>query len=507
VYGFRKIGIKMLINNNIFSIGLGEPERDVSGKRDTYRQSAKQQLDCLVDGTKRISQPVVPDEQPLSSNLFKATLVNPWLFASVLCEALNPNILSNSAPSPSGSYYIYMGKSVASGFFAKQLRKEVGNYSESKFIENWAGNPLLAGNDYACERIANANMAIDRQLDALVPSFLATSAALGSVLISAAGLAGVSFPGNRSAVWIENTVKEQLVSLMCSQLMMRLNTMVGGKKNDAESIRDHLNARLGSVLGDGNHADIATWMSDMQVIKASIAKYNLFRDYGPLIQMMATQLGRDLWSHQVGYSSYGENNFGAKKHQLFDLPQLLISVTLMGALICRIFDAWKNGQETREILTQIKKVELSLEKVHEKSFLEMINLSSLYIKKEGQVFEVNQIREAMSGRRTGMISLSGVNGSGKTSLMKLLRAETDSPTLFLHARSSRNETGEFVGNLSAGQYITRRLKQISVSCEERFHIVFLDEWDANLDSLSKKEAHDIVDRVQIKNLVIETRHQ
>lgn len=105
----------------------------------------------------------------------------------------------------------------------------------------------------------------------------------------------------------------------------------------------------------------------------------------------------------------------------------------------------------------------------------------------------------------GRIAVRGKNGSGKTTVMMLLK-EHFSEKAYLYP----NHTNLFFRDAGSGEYSTGEkvradLLQLIESRNETGAILYLfDEWNANLDPLSQKKTDIIIDQLSWQSLVIET---
>ncbi|MFZ4098995.1 MAG: hypothetical protein ACOYKZ_01535 [Chlamydiia bacterium] len=106
--------------------------------------------------------------------------------------------------------------------------------------------------------------------------------------------------------------------------------------------------------------------------------------------------------------------------------------------------------------------------------------------------------------RTGRYTLRGANGSGKTSLLLLLKQQLGDQAFFLPAKhnlmfQSHSSEG------STGQLLRRSLQEIQDNI--RVPLVLLDEWDANLDAQTAQQVSGEIDTLAQACCVIESRHR
>jgi len=101
--------------------------------------------------------------------------------------------------------------------------------------------------------------------------------------------------------------------------------------------------------------------------------------------------------------------------------------------------------------------------------------------------------------RVGRYLITGSNGSGKTSLLKLLKASFPEAILL----SAESEVGEINREGSLGQQQVKKIEDIFSLASV---VYLLDEWDANLDIENKKKVDEIINKMKNKALIIEVRH-
>lgn len=114
-------------------------------------------------------------------------------------------------------------------------------------------------------------------------------------------------------------------------------------------------------------------------------------------------------------------------------------------------------------------------------------------------------KELLSALPTkGRLTLQGENGSGKTSLLLLVKMVQKESAFYLPPKHGL----EFVGikdGLSTGQLACTILQEFADKVTTP--IILLDEWDANLDSKNMKKLSKVIDKLASKGIVIESRHR
>ena len=141
-----------------------------------------------------------------------------------------------------------------------------------------------------------------------------------------------------------------------------------------------------------------------------------------------------------------------------------------------------------------------------------INWQKISFTKENTAYSFSSINECISFFRTwleheekGRIVMKGENGSGKTTVMMLLK-EHFREKAYLYP----NHTNLFFKNASAGEYSTGEkvradLSELIDSRNETGASLYLfDEWNANLDPLSQKKTDVFIEQISRQSLVLET---
>lgn len=114
--------------------------------------------------------------------------------------------------------------------------------------------------------------------------------------------------------------------------------------------------------------------------------------------------------------------------------------------------------------------------------------------------------EQMQGRSRGRVTLRGRNGSGKSVLLAMLAESTGVDRFYLPTRVSELS---FATNAAAEKSDGGRMQGIFDEMRdfERYPLLILDEWDANLDSANLLALDAAIDRIATRRLVVEARHR
>lgn len=103
----------------------------------------------------------------------------------------------------------------------------------------------------------------------------------------------------------------------------------------------------------------------------------------------------------------------------------------------------------------------------------------------------------------GRWRLKGQNGAGKSSWMLKTKCDIGSAGYYLPAKS--DEFDSTVSGQSTGQKKLTELRALLVNIHS-YGVVFLDEWDANLDATASAEGSALIDQMSEVAIVVECGH-
>lgn len=103
----------------------------------------------------------------------------------------------------------------------------------------------------------------------------------------------------------------------------------------------------------------------------------------------------------------------------------------------------------------------------------------------------------------GRYTLQGENGSGKTSLLLLLKMLQGESAFYLPAKHDLTFQHSKDG-LSTGQFARKTLEELLANLDAP--LILLDEWDANLDKENIEKFSALIESLSLKKCVIESRH-
>lgn len=104
----------------------------------------------------------------------------------------------------------------------------------------------------------------------------------------------------------------------------------------------------------------------------------------------------------------------------------------------------------------------------------------------------------------GRFTLQGENGTGKSTLLCLLKTKLKENAFYLPSSSTLLFESSLDKSLSSGQKMLAHLADIQSHVCEKY--LLLDEWDANLDAKNAKIISDTIDQLSQRIAIIEVRH-
>lgn len=167
-------------------------------------------------------------------------------------------------------------------------------------------------------------------------------------------------------------------------------------------------------------------------------------------------------------------------------------------------------------------------------FEKRVKLKKLALREQEAALGVTSIDEALAAVRaapTGRINVRGGNGSGKSSLLALLKNELGAAAFYwpttdrlafkfaTNAGKSKPAADDDVDEedpesavltpeklgFSAGEWQIKTLQEIAQHTDAQYYL--LDEWDANLDDANRAEAIALIEQLAARARVVEISHR
>ena len=105
----------------------------------------------------------------------------------------------------------------------------------------------------------------------------------------------------------------------------------------------------------------------------------------------------------------------------------------------------------------------------------------------------------------GRITIRGDNGTGKSTLLMLLKKELASNAFYLPISSKLFFPNLLKKEASTGERLVLQLDNIKKEIDAR--VILLDEWDANLDNVNIEKISKMIDEISKTKCVIEVTHR
>lgn len=130
----------------------------------------------------------------------------------------------------------------------------------------------------------------------------------------------------------------------------------------------------------------------------------------------------------------------------------------------------------------------------------------------------NHFIKIVTSMKSGRITVQGANGTGKTTLVNLIKEELGDSAFYLPINSCLAFENTIDATYSTGQKIKASLQEIKEMLLEPLkndvqhnniqrQILLLDEWDANLDAQNKEQISAMLDALSEHHCVIEIIHR
>lgn len=117
------------------------------------------------------------------------------------------------------------------------------------------------------------------------------------------------------------------------------------------------------------------------------------------------------------------------------------------------------------------------------------------------ILDVNRI---ITANKCGRFTITGANGSGKSTSLLALKQEYGAACFLLPPDHSNLAWKNDNPSLSTGQKLVEHLNEIIEI--ENIQYIFLDEWDANLDTDNTKIIDEILGTLSTTKVIVEVRH-
>lgn len=191
------------------------------------------------------------------------------------------------------------------------------------------------------------------------------------------------------------------------------------------------------------------------------------------------------------------------------LNELLIFLGAIVAVLPRTLQLFGNVHalslySTQYIMISVKLKKLSsfVNDLKSYSIKDNLDISLINISKENINIDPLAFLETVqnSSLNNGRYTIYGDNGSGKSSLLKLIKSMNKDAIIL----SPNTLFSENINSLSTGLFHIRQIHEV---LKHDPQIILLDEWDANLDKKNVEILDEILRKRSIEKVVIEVRHK
>lgn len=184
------------------------------------------------------------------------------------------------------------------------------------------------------------------------------------------------------------------------------------------------------------------------------------------------------------------------------LPRLFLILSYSYDLLFLLSELPRR-REGIKVISQVFEIqdpseEHSLHRLSERIQWDQINVFD--VKNERSISTHDLIR---SLPESGRYLLNGKNGSGKTSLLLLLKAHHGQRAFYLPTRHNLSFR-RISMKQSTGQQVKSILNELALLVS--VPIILLDEWDANLDVKNREEISELINTLAQRFCIIESRH-
>ena len=285
---------------------------------------------------------------------------------------------------------------------------------------------------------------------------------------------------------------------------------IRNKSRETQEMQSAIQAALFSgwdTMLTGNAYNWRAWKRSFEIKmkegECSEKGYYSFRSFVSFILMIAGMLPVILVAARMLLSDgYG----GIMLATAVSLPRHVSNIQYMNFLV-EDFTAFAG------LTAKLSNIRTSTDAVkNPETYQGKINWQKISFTKGNRTFSFSSMDECTSYFETllcheakGRIAVKGENGSGKTTVMMLMK-EYFSEKAYLypnHANLFFKEAGS--GEYSTGEKVRADLSQLIESRNEIGASLYLfDEWNANLDPLSQKKTDIFIEQISRQSLVIET---
>ena len=321
-------------------------------------------------------------------------------------------------------------------------------------------------------------------------------------------LASFSLNSILSIIVIVALLPSQLAGGYCLSLALCVFIIIGLQKSIATVSSDCEYAYLGysGILSRiwpnvalGNSHNESIWRTQREstgnAFYAASNRLEVLRQLGNVL-LAAASLGPTIFliASIVGNGAAEESVIAAL---IVSLTRIFLILNSLSSLVYRILD-YASLHARISVLLDARSV-LSTVKVEPPAVPVDISVNGQSVR------DISHVNRMISGKKCGRFTITGSNGSGKSTALLELKQELGAASFLLLADHSNLAWRNDDRSLSTGQKLLERINEIIVI--ENIHYILLDEWDANLDTNNTKLVDTILEQLATTKVIIEVRHR
>lgn len=182
---------------------------------------------------------------------------------------------------------------------------------------------------------------------------------------------------------------------------------------------------------------------------------------------------------------------------IVSLTRIFLIVNSLSALVYRVLDYSSLHARLRVVLDARAELSDNTSKAIAGAVDISINGTS--------VQDVLEAKRLIAPNKLGRFTITGANGSGKSSCLLALKQEYGTACFLLPSNYSDLAWKKDCRSLSTGQRLVEHL--IEIFKIETIQYILLDEWDANLDVNNTKKIDRILCALSTTKVIVEVRHR
>lgn len=291
-----------------------------------------------------------------------------------------------------------------------------------------------------------------------------------------------------------------LIAISVKSLKTLVTSSAKQAQEDRTAMMQSLLPAWDSILV-GNQLNIQLWknyfIDKHKNANQSALKYVLFSELTTITSMFLVLfpvIGTWVW---LIYQNIGNEVFLTMLIATF--PRQIITIFHVTAIVAYV-SRW-NSLKTR--LEGLKSALIITEPIHAGT----ISWNRIKAEKDNTIINIdsiNSIQDITQDYSPGRITLRGDNGTGKSSLLALIKEQLSEKAFLLPPHSDMFFEFSFHKNLSTGEKIIESLDEIKRS---KLQLLLLDEWDANLDKNHIVNISEKLNELAKEICIIEVRHR